>query len=215
MRVKEVVDLSMQIKSLSTPVFPGYPMPLKANYTTVRENGYFSNIWMFAEHTATHVDSPSHFLEGGETVEKLNAVSFIGEGLVLDFSKVKPRYEITADDIKKKGKNRLKNASILLFYTGYTDKAGEKDWMDHPVLSDGACDEIIKLKLKAVGFDAPSPDRAPFNAHKKLLPKKIVIFENLSNLDSLLNRNFIFVGLPLPLAGGSASPVRAVAIITS
>ena len=215
MKVEEVIDLSMQIKSLSTPVFPGYPMPLKATYTTVRDNGYFSNVWIFAEHTATHVDSPSHFIDGADTVEKLDASSFIGEGLVLDFSKVKPKYEITAEDIRKKASDRLKGISILLFYTGYTDKAGEKDWMDHPVLSEDACDEIIRLKLKAVGFDAPSPDRAPFIAHKKLLPKGIVIFENLANLKSLLGRRFTFVGLPLPLYGGSASPARAVAIITS
>ncbi|MEM0117279.1 MAG: cyclase family protein [Conexivisphaerales archaeon] len=219
MKVEEVIDLSLPIKSLATPVYPGYPMPLKATYTTVRDNGYYSNIWTFAEHTATHVDSPSHFVQGAETVEKLNPETFVAQGVVLDFSKSKPEHQITAQELKDKIKqskvaDKLGKGWVILFYTGYTDRAGKDDWLKHPVISTDACDEIIRLKVNAIGLDAPSPDEAPFDAHKKLLPKGIVIFENLTNLKQLLGRDFIFVGLPLPLAEGSASPVRAVAIIT-
>lgn len=214
----DVVDLTMPIRSLETPVFPGYPMPLKATYTTVRENGYFSNVWTFAEHTASHVDAPAHFIEGADTVEKVPAGNFVGEGVVLDFSQVKPRYEISADDLEKKLREaglskEVGKGWVILFYTGYSSKAGTKEWMEHPVLSEDACEDIVRMKVNAVGFDSPSPDREPFPAHKKLLPKGIVIYENLTNLDALLDKKFLFVGLPLSLAGGSASPVRAIAII--
>jgi kynurenine formamidase len=48
-----------------------------------------------------------------------------------------------------------------------------------------------------------------------MLPKEIAIYENLNNLDKLLNKDFLFVGAPLRLVGGSASPVRALAVILS
>ena len=41
----------------------------------------------------------------------------------------------------------------------------------------------------------------------------IGVYENLSNLDKLLGRKFFFVGAPLRLIGGSASPVRALALV--
>ena len=69
------------------------------------------------------------------------------------------------------------------------------------------------MKINAVGFDAPSPDHPPFPAHKTLLPQSIGVYENLTNLDKLVGKKFFFVGAPLRLTGGSASPVRALAIV--
>ncbi|MGA2628159.1 MAG: hypothetical protein ABSF63_13990 [Candidatus Bathyarchaeia archaeon] len=40
-------------------------------------------------------------------------------------------------------------------------------------------------------------------------------FPNLNNLDKLLGKEFLFVGAPLLLVGGSASPVRALGVILS
>ena len=62
--IKEVIDLSSTIEHLLTPVFPGYPPPVKSTYTTIAEKGYQSYIWSFAEHTGTHFDSPAHFVTG-------------------------------------------------------------------------------------------------------------------------------------------------------
>ncbi|MGI0080923.1 MAG: cyclase family protein, partial [Nitrososphaerales archaeon] len=103
---------------------------------------------------------------------------------------------------------------ILLFYTGYTEKDRTNDWMEHPELSDDACRYIAELGVNAIGFDAPSPDHSPFPAHKILLPKVISVYENLANIHKVLGKSFTFVGLPLALAGGTASPVRAIAILS-
>ena len=216
LKVKSVIDLSVPIKSLDTPIFPGYPQPLRSTMTTIKENGYLSYVWSFVEHTATHVDAPAHFVEGAPPVDRVPVSKYVGEGIVLDFSTSGPRYKIGRQDIEGRLKDAGRKAgpgSVLLFYTGYTAKSGSKEWMDHPDLSEEACRYISGLKVNAVGFDAPSPDHAPFQAHKILLPKGIGIYENLKNLEKLLGRNFLFVGLPLALSGGSASPVRAVAVV--
>jgi leucyl aminopeptidase (aminopeptidase T) len=87
------------------------------------------------------------------------------------------------------------------------------EWLKHPALDEGAADYILDLKVNALGVDAPSPDREPFPAHKKLLPEGILIYENLTNLGALVGKRFTFTGLPLKITRGSASPVRAVAFI--
>lgn len=213
-----MIDLSVPIKSLDTPIFPGYPQPLRSTMTTIKDNGYQSYVWSFVEHTATHVDAPAHFVEGAKTVESVPLSRYIGEGLVLDFSKKPPRYPIGKDDISEAigaspDAKRVGEGWILLFHTGYTAKSRSSDWMEHPELREEGAKYLADLKPNAIGFDAPGPDHAPFPAHKILLPKSIGIYENLNNLELLIGKRFLFVGTPLALSGGSASPVRAVAIV--
>ena len=201
------------MKSLDTPVFPGYPQPLRASFTTISDNGYASFLWMFVEHTSTHVDAPAHFFEDGLTVDRVPISKYVSRGLVLDLSNKPAKYSITKDDVWSATKVRVGPGWVLLFYTGFTAKAGTDDWLNHPVLSEEACQYIAELGVNAVGFDAPSPDEPPFPGHKILLPKVISVYENLANLDRLLGKEFVFVGAPLALFGGSASPVRALAIV--
>ncbi len=215
---KKLVDLSLPIKSQATAVYPGYPMPIRATMTTIRENGYFSNLWTFVEHSGTHVDAPAHFAEGAPPIERVPLTTYIGRGAILEFAGKKSRYSITKNDVieglKKKGlQGRVGPGWVLLFYTGYSSKAGTPEWLDHPELSQEACDLITELRINAIGFDAPGPDHEPFPAHKTLLPKGIAIFESLTNLDKLLDKDFVFFGAPLPLVDGSASPVRAFALV--
>lgn len=215
---RKIVDLSVPFKSQGTHVFPGYPMPLRSTIATIRDDGYYSSVWTFVEHSGTHVDAPGHFLAGAPSVEKVPLETYIGKGVVLDFRGRKPNYSITRKDIENAlAKNGLKGKVgrgwILLFHTGYTKKAGTRRWLEHPELSGEACRFITRLRVNAIGFDAPSPDHPPFPAHKILLPKGIALFEGLANLDKVADKDFVFVGVPLPLVDGSASPVRAFAML--
>ena len=214
----KLIDLSVPFKSLGTHVYPGYPMPIRSTLTTIRDNGYYSNLWTFVEHTGTHVDSPGHFIAGAPNIDKMPLESYIGCGVVLNFKGREPNYSITKKDIEsglhKKGlKGKVGPGGVLLFYTGHTKKAGTKAWLQHPELSEEACRYIASLRVNAIGFDAPSPDHAPFPAHKILLPKGIGNFEGLDNLDKVEGKEFLFIGVPLPLVDGSASPVRAFAML--
>jgi len=214
--IREVVDLSVPMKSLDTPVYPGYPQPLRSSYTTVAKEGYASFVWTFAEHTSTHVDSPAHFYDNALTIDQVPLNRYVGPGVVLDFRNKGTNYEITRDDIEdslQKLGVKLPEKSILLFLTGYTDKSTTSEWMEHPTLSGEASKYIVSLKVNAVGLDTPSPDHPPFPAHKILLPEKIAVYENLWNLDKILGKDFYFVGAPLRLFGGSASPVRPLALV--
>ena len=85
--------------------------------------------------------------------------------------------------------------------------------MEHPDITKEAAEYLAGLGIEAVGIDAPGPDHSPFEAHKALLPKHVVIFENLNNLDKLIGKEFLFVGTPIALTGGTAGITRPVALV--
>ena len=73
---------------------------------------------------------------------------------------------------------------------------------------------LASRSVNGVGIDAPSIDREPYKVHRLLLERGIVIYENLADLGKLLGcAGFTFMGLPLKISGGSASPVRAIAVV--
>jgi len=212
----KVVDLSMPIESLKTPVFPGYPQPLKATFTTKATHGYNSNVWIFVEHTSTHVDAPLHFVDGGPAIHEVPIETYVAWAAAVDLSDLPPKHVISREELRSRVESlpvKVEAGWALMLYTGYSSKAGSEEWFNHPVLSEGACDYILELGVKAVGVDAPSPDGPPFPAHNKLLPRGVAIYENLTNLHLLVGRKFLFVGAPLKLVGATATPVRAVAIL--
>jgi arylformamidase len=216
--VKEIVDLSMPLKSLDTPVFPGAPQPLRATIQTAEVDGYLSFLWAFSEHTSTHTDAPIHMVQGGETIDRIPLHHYVGRGVVADLSDKPKQYQIRGDDIRraltKAGfSDEDGGGHILLLRTGYSEKSRTPDWLQYPDLTKDACELIISMGFEAVGMDSPSPDRPPFTAHKVLLPKNVMVFENLANLERVMRKKFLFVGVPLALIGGSASPVRAIALV--
>lgn len=214
--MKEFIDLSVPFESLATPAWPGLPRPLKASFTSFKDSISQTNLWIFNEHTGTHVDSAAHFVEDGVTIERVPISRCMGNAVVLDFSTKPPKCEISKADImealKHRDETRIGRGWILLFYTGYTSKMGTIQWGDYPGLTDDACRFIAELEVNAIGADAPAIDHEPYPAHKLLLPLGITIYENLTNLQKLLDRKFVFVGVPLPLVKGTASPVRAFAM---
>ena len=216
--IREFVDLSLPVKSLNSQgMFPGLPQPIRTTYWT-HDEGPLTYLWTLVDHTGTHLDASSHFHKDGVTVDQLPISRCAGYGVVLDFSNRPARYSIGREDVvealEATGKIGTVGAGwVLLFYTGYTSKANTPEWLDYPALNEEACNYIAEMKVNALGFDAPSPDRDPYPAHRILLPKGIVNYENLTNLDKLLSREFIFIGEPLRLVASTGSPVRAIAIV--
>lgn len=208
-----IVDLSMELRT-GAPVFPGYPVPIVHVWTSIEEHGYYSNILMLDEHTGTHVDAPAHFIKGAATIDEVPLERFMGEGVVIDVSGLPPKAAITEELIRE----ALKGADVgpgwvILFRTGYDEKAGTPDWFNHPGLDEGAASYLASLNVNAVGTDAPSVDQQPFPAHRILLTKGIPIYENLTNLTEVSGKRFKFYGIPLRIRKGSASPVRPIAVV--
>jgi kynurenine formamidase len=122
---KRIVDLSVPMKSQGTAVFPGYPMPFKATMTTLKDTGWLSYLWVFVEHSGTHVDAPIHVLEGGTPVDKVPLGTYIAWGAVLDLTTKEPKSSINDVDIasglKKSGlQGKVGKGWVLLLQTGWS-----------------------------------------------------------------------------------------------
>ncbi|KPU62973.1 cyclase [Thermococcus sp. EP1] len=187
-----IIDLSMEL-SENILVYPGDPKVEIKAWSTIEKDGYYMNTLFMGEHSGTHVDAPAHFIKGCKTIDEMPLDKFIGEGAVIDVSKLDR--EILPEDITE-------NPEILLLYTNGAEV----------YLSEESAKHLVNLGIKAIGIDKPSIDR-DFRAHRVLLANEVVIFENLVNLEKLIGKEFTFIGVPLKIKNGSGSPVRAFAII--
>ncbi|AIF70013.1 hypothetical protein PAP_08125 [Palaeococcus pacificus DY20341] len=204
----KLVDLSMSL-SKETPTYPGDPKVEIKPWASIGKDGYYMNALSFGEHSGTHVDAPAHFIKSGATIEEVPLERFMGNALVIDVSNLPPKAEITRGVLLDKLGGREVKDKIVLIYTGYSKKAKSEEWRG---LSRDGAELLVELSIKAVGIDAPSIDH-DFEAHKALLANKVLIFENLINLEKLIGKEFTFIAFPLKIKNGSGSPVRAVAIL--
>jgi len=188
----------------NTPVFPGDP-PVK--FKLVSASPQVTEI-VFSTHSGTHMDAPAHFFPGGKKLSEFGMEDFSGRGVLLD-----------ARGKKEIGKEILAGAQInpgdiVLVFTGWQAKYGSNEYFeDCPLVSGELAKEFVRLQIKILGMDSPSPDQEPFLIHKTLLEKEILILENLCNLEDLLGiKNFEITALPIKLEADGA-PVRVVAKI--
>ena len=102
---------------------------------------------------------------------------------------------------------------VLLMF-GWSDKFQSQEYyQSYPQVSAGLARQLVKLGVSVVGMDTPSPDYAPYEIHKILLPADILIIENLTNLDALsAHPEFEIIALPVKLEA-EAAPCRVVAKI--
>ncbi|WP_082212582.1 cyclase family protein [Erwinia sp. 9145] len=176
------------------------------------------------DHCGTHVDAPAHFIEGGKTVEQIDARQLIGRGRCLDMSCLAEDSDITVQMIQawEADKGEIVAGDIVIFRTGY-----DKRWrcrphhagflQNWPGLSGEGANYLIGKGVTVLGTDAMSLDRYSNDAHPAhfaVLGSDCLIVENLANLEHLPSE-FVFMALPLRIKGASASPIRAVALLAS
>jgi kynurenine formamidase len=217
-----------------------WPTSMPFEFETVFEGedpgGYFYSAYRFAtsEHGGTHLDAPIHFARGGATTEAIPLEQLIGPARVVDVtaaSVVNPDHAITVADIRahEAAHGILPPGSIVLFHTGWdarwpdaeaylgTALRGEAGAaaLHFPGLSADAARLLAgERRVGAVGIDTASLDPGTsqdFLAHRILMARDIVGFENLRGLDALPPTGAFVVALPMKIAGGSGGPLRVVA----
>lgn len=209
----KTIDLSHLISS-TMPVYPGSEPPVMLPTSTLEMDSFVERKITFYSHVGTHVDVPAHILAEGKTIDEVHVDCFFGRAMVLDVSHLVKVIE--AEDIAPYS-TLFKQVDFLLFHTGWSQHWGADSYYSHfPVLSLQAAALLASYPLKGIGVDTISVDEvvsAQFPNHKLLLQKNIIIVENLTNLHTLIEKEFIFACFPLKLQAGDGSPVRAVAIL--
>ena len=218
--------------------------PTAGRFELIRESagytdaGYFyaANRFAAAEHGGTHLDSPIHFFEGGDTTDEIPLSKLIGKGVVVDVSDLcadNPDFQITIDDLERweEEHHRALTGSLVLLKTGWgrfwphretylgTAETGEAavPKLHFPGLAPEAAEWLTEERsILAVGIDTASIDFGQsrlFGSHVALFKHNTPVFENVANLNRLPPFGFILVALPMKIGGGSGGPLRIVALI--
>lgn len=175
-------------------------------------------IW---SHMGTHLDAPSHFLEGGRTIDQVPLDQVVGEAVILDFSTKQGIVPITAGDLQR-FEDRVRGLSIVLLRTGWTDVAwgSERFFTDSPYLSEDGAVWLVDHGFQAVGYDfsqdvtvrQPGCHGRDCRVHHIMLGRNVINVEFLTNLGAVRQERFLFVATPLNLVGVDGAPCRAFAV---
>jgi arylformamidase len=177
-----------------------------------RADGFVSDVsrWLIGAHTGTHVDAPSHFIEGGASVDELSLNSTIGRTRVLDLGRVEE--EITADDLVAAG---IGDAQRVLMKTrnstdALTRAVKSPTWVG---LGPSGAQYLVDHGVVFAGLDYMTIE-APANTekwptHVILCGNGVVILEN-ANLANVEAGDYQMVCLPVPFEGREAAPAPSV-----
>ena len=169
-------------------------------------------------HSGTHIDAPSHFLESGTTIEKLNLNHFIGRGRVILMENVPKKKEVNLVRLKEELKHVKKFQGIFFnFGWGKNFESSEGYYNDQPWFNEDAANLILNLSPKIVGYDLAMPDN-PLEGfgcnidspiHKIFLEQGIPLLENAIFPEGFQGE-VNYAAIPLNLSGLDGSPVRFV-----
>lgn len=190
------------------PAYPGDPSPRLTPLAEVERDGYTALQLHSGFHVGTHVDAPIHMVAGGKYIDELPLEAFMGPGKLLD---VRGRSVLDAGVLAQAA---IEPGDIVLLLTGHAQHFGaEAYYQQHPVVAEDLARALAERRIKALGMDTPSPDRYPFEVHRILLGRDILLFENLTNLEALLPaRAFTLYALPFKVHA-EAAPVNVIAAI--
>ncbi len=209
----EIVDLSHLLNN-NISIYPESPKVEIKKIADIKTEGYKEHSLNITTHSGTHLDCPSHILENTLSTETMTIDNFYGKGLVINCLNLRDKTVIDFRDVEKY-QEKIKEVDFVLFLTGW-DKYWQTDeyYKNFPVISSELADKLIEANLKGIGLDTISVDRIGDKQenHQKLLAENIIIIENLTKLNFLLDKEFTFICFPLKIEDGDASPIRAVGI---
>lgn len=189
----KIHDISRELFSAS--VYPGDPVPYSEVIRRMDAGDSYNLSGFFSGcHSATHMDSPRHFVIDGDTIDQLPLERFMGKCTVISVDGI-----VTGEQIDR----------LLPFCTKMILFKGE----GQAYLSQSAAFALADGDITLVGTDAQSiasvgDERAP---HMELLSAGIPILEGI-DLTGIEDGTYTLIAFPLKLKGLEASPVRAVLI---
>lgn len=188
-----IIDISQEI--FSCKVYPGDPVPEMKRIQSTGQ-GDICNLTAFSmcAHNGTHVDAPFHFIQNGDTVDKLGLEPFAGDCYVARHER-----NVTAEDaIAILKKARLAGAPERILIAG------------NATVTADAARIFAQSKIKLLGNESQTvgPEDAPKEVHLILLGAGIVLLEGIV-LTDVVDGRYLLSAAPLNLAGCDGAPCRA------
>jgi kynurenine formamidase len=175
----------------------------------------------------THMDAPSHRIQGGASISEIPIVIFVVPICMIDVSKkAGADYEISVQDIQnyETEYGLIPSHSLVIAFTGWSrfwmdpDAYRNKDATGHmhfPAFSAQSAEYLLQRDIAGIAIDTLSPDcmDPDFTVHNLILGKGKYIIENIADCSALPPKGSYAIALPLRIENGTESPMRIIALI--
>lgn len=202
----KIYDITQVIK-LGIPVWPGdSAFSLERTWSLDMECPVNVSKLTLSTHTGTHADAPMHYGDGGDDIAQVSLTPYIGKTHVVDARSCGPLIE--PHHIEAQLPERAERVLVRTF-SDYPHDVWPEDF------SAFHADTIHMLAKRGcilVGIDTPSVDpesSKDLPSHNAIKQHKMAILEGLI-LSSIEPGAYELIALPLKIAKGDASPVRAI-----
>jgi len=158
---------------------------------------------------------------GAASIDEVPLENFFTSAICLDLSHVPLKHSITVPEMQaaldRSGQEIRPRDTVLLYMATNDRLLGKPGYLhDFPGLALESVHWLADRGILMFGVEAisPAPEGEPnYLAHMACAERGITHMECLANLDKLVGRGrFRFIGFPLKIRGGTASPIRAVAM---
>lgn len=208
-----VIDVTLLLEP-GLLVYPGEPaVHLEPIFRLSQGDDFDVSELCLGTHTGTHVDPPSHFLEGGATVDQLPLEALVGPAVVADLTSVVGHIGPTELDSLE-----LEEGTQRLLFKTANSRLWERPPASFPERYVGLSPEgarwVAQRGIRLVGTDFLSiepPGGEGYPTHLALLGAGVVIVEGL-DLRAVDPGHYRLVCLPLKLAGADGAPARVALI---
>ena len=206
----KIYDVTVPL-SEQTPVYEGDPtVQIEAAHQIAKGDAANVSRLCFGAHTATHVDAPNHFIEGGRRVDQLEFGKLLGTCRVVEIDGGVMAIEAAHCE-------NLVGVERVLFKTRNSDfwnDLAQGFRKDFTYIAPDAAQALVDLGIKLVGIDYLSVERfgsEDFLTHITLLKNEVVIIEGL-DLREVSGGDYELVCLPLKMVGGTGdgAPARTI-----
>ncbi|MBI1877378.1 MAG: cyclase family protein [Chloroflexi bacterium] len=202
-----IYDITRIITSLLA-VWPG-DTSFSAQAITAIKDGASINLTtlIMSSHMGTHVDAPYHFLDDDLTMEKVSLEAYVGPATVVTVQReAGPLMPLDFPGLAWDKVERL------LVHSVASAKPADQFPTEFVYPSPELAEVMAAHGVVLFGSDAPSMDdmhSKTLPGHKALRRHRIAILEGLL-LTGVPDGTYELIALPLKIAGGDGSPVRAI-----
>jgi kynurenine formamidase len=231
---REVVDLTHSLPTHGTD--PAAKSAYRLQTVAITESSISSSSIpassvLASEQFATRMDAPARLVQGSWTVDQIPAGRLIAPLVVLDVKASvtsNPDYEVSVGDIVswEQANGPIPLGAVVMARTGWGFRwnsarnyrnADAKGVMHFPGYSEDAARFLAEGRnALGLGIDTANLDRGSskkFPVDHYTLSHGLYVLTNVANLDRMPANGAVAMVAPMKLTGGSAAPVRILALV--
>lgn len=222
----QIISLTHPLHS-AIPRWPNDPAVCFENATSLETDGYWLRKFEMGEHSGTHMNAPRSFFANGADVTSFAPAQLVLPAVIFDRCAEVRRapqdaLPLSAVLVWEQIHGRVPPGSLALLRTGW-----DKLWNEpasflpadrrFPGFSTEAARFLVEERAAAgLGTDTPGLEPGSdtaFRVNRLVLASGGLALECLAHLDLLPILGATVCAIPLPLLGGSGSPVNVIAFI--